>query len=181
MNGKIFTSNAGQPYVQALAIRGERITAIGDSAKIGILAGPTTKEINLGGRTVIPGINDAHNHVEVTPGDTVELQFESHDPSWLDVKQALAGAVVTNAPKKAIVLGFVGPSVWKDPEATHDALDKLAPDHPLILFVTEHAAMLNRAALDRLDIRENQANPLGGNTKDPRMAGSPGSSANMRL
>ena len=43
LNGKIFTSDAAHPYVQALAIRGERITAIGDSAKIRALVGPHTK------------------------------------------------------------------------------------------------------------------------------------------
>ncbi len=53
-NGKIFTSNAEHPYVQALAIRGERITATGDSTKIIALAGPKTGRIDLGGRTVIP-------------------------------------------------------------------------------------------------------------------------------
>ena len=67
LNGKIFTSDAAHPYVQALAIRGERITAIGDSAKIRALVGPHTKQIDLGGRTVIPGINDAHNQVELSP------------------------------------------------------------------------------------------------------------------
>lgn len=173
-NGKIFTSDTSRPYVEALAIRGERIIAAGTSKGISALVGPQTKQIDLGGRTVIPGINDAHNHVEVSPGDTVELQFESHDPSWTDVKHALASPVVTKASKGAIVLGFVGLSVWRHPEASRDALDKLAPDHPVILFVTEHAAMLNSAALDRLDIRENRANPLGGlyeRSADSRLTG----------
>ena len=161
-NGKIFTSNTRQPYVEALAIRGESIIAAGTSKEISALVGPQTRQLDLGGRTVIPGINDAHNHVEVSPGDTIELQFASHDPSWSDVKQALASPGVMKASKRAIILGFVGLSVWRHAGATRDALDKLAPDHPVILFVTEHAAILNSAALDRLDIRENTANPLGG-------------------
>src|SRR5579883_1831174 len=161
-NGKIFTSDTAHPYVQALAIRGERITATGDSAKIKALAGPHTKEIDLGGRTVIPGINDAHNHVEVSPADTVDLHFESLDPTWTEVKRALATPAVARAPEGAFVRGYLGPSVWKDPEVARDALDKLAPDHPVILFVTDHASILNSAALDRLGIREHQANPLGG-------------------
>ena len=173
-NGKIFTSNTSRPYVEALAIRGERIIAAGTSKGISALVGPQTKQIDLGGRTVIPGINDAHNHVEVSPGDTIELQFDSHDPSWTDVKHALASPAVTKASKGAIVLGFVGLSAWRHPEATPDALDKLAHDHPVILFVTEHAAMLNSAALAKLDIRENTANPLGGlyeRSADGRLTG----------
>jgi predicted amidohydrolase YtcJ len=63
LNGKIFTSAAAHPYVQALAIRGDRIVAAGDSNKIRALAGSHTKQIDLDGRTVIPGINDAHNHL----------------------------------------------------------------------------------------------------------------------
>jgi predicted amidohydrolase YtcJ len=73
LNGKIFTSVAAHPYVQALAIRGERITATGDSAKIRALAGPHTKQIDLGGRTVIPGINDAHNHLGISPPNRIDL------------------------------------------------------------------------------------------------------------
>src|ERR1700677_151493 len=67
LNGKIFTSDAAHPYVQALAIRGERIAATGDSAKIKALVGPHTKQIDLGGRTVVSGINDAHNHLGIAP------------------------------------------------------------------------------------------------------------------
>jgi hypothetical protein len=50
LNGKIFTSDGARPYVQALAIRGERIVATGDSATIKKLAGAQTKQIELGGR-----------------------------------------------------------------------------------------------------------------------------------
>ena len=62
LNGKIFTSDSAHPYVQALAIRGERIVAAGSTKEIGALAGPQTKRIDLGGRVVIPGIDDAHYH-----------------------------------------------------------------------------------------------------------------------
>src|SRR5690348_2213121 len=55
VNGKIFTGDAANPYVQALAIRGERIVATGSSDKIKALAGTATKRIDLGGHTVIPG------------------------------------------------------------------------------------------------------------------------------
>src|SRR5690348_12475055 len=94
LNGKIFTSDIANPYVQALAIRGERIIATGASEKILALAGTETRRIDLGGRTVIPGINDAHNHLEVSPSEIVELQFKTLNPRWNEVKQALAAGVV---------------------------------------------------------------------------------------
>jgi len=57
LNGKIFTSDSAHPFVEALAIRGERIVAIGTAEKVRMLAGPQTKRIDLGGRVLIPGIN----------------------------------------------------------------------------------------------------------------------------
>jgi predicted amidohydrolase YtcJ len=56
-NGKIFTSVAAHPYVEALAIRGDRIVATGDTATIRAIAGPGTRQIDLHGGTAIPGIN----------------------------------------------------------------------------------------------------------------------------
>jgi hypothetical protein len=90
-NGKIFTSDAAHLYyVQALAIRGDRIVATGDTDTVKATAGPQTKKIDLGGRTVIPGINDAHNHVEVQPTNFVDVDLKSMDPTWEQVKVAIA-------------------------------------------------------------------------------------------
>jgi predicted amidohydrolase YtcJ len=92
-NGKIFTSGSAHPYVEALAIRGERIVAADESVKVQALAGPQTRRIDLGGRTVIPGINDAHMHLELQPTSSVSLSFKNRNPSWAEVKDAIAGAV----------------------------------------------------------------------------------------
>lgn len=60
LNGKIFTSNPSQPWAQALAIRGERVVAVGADADIEGQAGPSTRRLDLTGRVVVPGLNDAH-------------------------------------------------------------------------------------------------------------------------
>lgn len=60
VNGKVFTSNPSQPWAEALAVSGERVVAVGDSATIGGAAGGSTRRIDLAGRVVIPGLNDAH-------------------------------------------------------------------------------------------------------------------------
>ncbi len=91
-NGKIFTSTVKDPYVQALAIRGERIVATGTSVKVLMLRGPKTKAIDLIGRTVIPGINDAHRHLDISPANEVDLQFGSQNPTTEQVLQAVAAA-----------------------------------------------------------------------------------------
>src|SRR6187401_3563838 len=62
LNGKVVTVDAGSSLQEALAIRGGRILALGRSAEIRRLAGPTTRIVDLGGRTVIPGLIDSHLH-----------------------------------------------------------------------------------------------------------------------
>src|ERR1700721_4118965 len=61
LNGKFFTGVASQPYVQAIAIRGERIMATGDTKTIQALAGPNTVSIDLHGSTPIRAINNPHH------------------------------------------------------------------------------------------------------------------------
>src|SRR6266496_2791375 len=62
-NGKIFTADMIHLYVQALAIKGNKIIATGADEKIKKLAGDKTQIIDLEGKTVVPGFNDAHAHV----------------------------------------------------------------------------------------------------------------------
>src|SRR5580698_10334445 len=132
LNGKIFTSDAAHPYVQALAIRGERITATGDSEKIRTLAGPQTKQIDLGGRTVIPGINDAHNHISISPPNRIDLELKSPDPDWPEVKAAIAAAVLKE-PKGTFIHGGIAAKIFRDLAVNRNTLDQVAPNDPVIL------------------------------------------------
>jgi predicted amidohydrolase YtcJ len=174
VNGKIFTSNAAQPYVQALAIRGERVTAVGTAEQMKELAKPTTKIIDLGGRTVIPGINDAHNHLSIAPQSRVDVHFKSLDPSWPEARQVLAAAS-EKAPKGAFIYGDIGPTIFHDVSVDRAALDKESLDHPVILTTfTGHGAIVNSAALAAARIAENQPDPLGGRYEhfsDGRLSG----------
>lgn len=173
-DGKIFTSDAAHPYVQALAIRGDRIVATGESARIKSLAGPRTKLIDLRGRTVIPGINDAHIHLEVSPAQMVDLPFDSLDPTWAQVRDAIAASVLKTR-KGTPLRAYIGPTVFLDLDVAREKLDTLAPDHPVILAsVTGHADILNSAALAMLGIRDDQADPVGGRferSTDGRLTG----------
>jgi predicted amidohydrolase YtcJ len=162
LNGRIFTSDLAHPYVQAVAIRGDRIVATGDDDRLRKLGGPQTRQIDLGGRTVIPGINDAHMHLELEPASGVSLTFKSMDPSWAEVKDAIAAAV-QKSPKGTIISGEILFAVYFDTTINREALDQVAPDHPVILqTATGHAAILNSAALTKFGIRDDQQDPLGG-------------------
>lgn len=161
-NGKIFTSDAANPYVQALAIRGDRIAATGDNDKIRKLAGPQTQQIDLGGRTVIPGINDAHYHLGVSPANEFYLRFKSPNPALAEVRETIAMAV-PEASENAIIYGFIGPAAYVDSELDREFLDKLVPGHPVILSVASgHAYILNSAALARFGIQDGDRDPAGG-------------------
>jgi predicted amidohydrolase YtcJ len=174
LNGKIFTSDAMHPYVQALAVRGERITATGDSAKIKALVGPHTKQIDLGARTVIPGINDAHNHLGIAPPNHVDLELASPDPAWLEMKAAITAAVL-KAPKGTFINGTIAWKIFRDLAVDRNALDQVAPYNPVILqTLTNHAWIMNSAALAQAGIREGQPDPLGGRferSPDGRLTG----------
>lgn len=162
VNGKIFTSDAKQPYVQALAIRRERIVASGDSAKIKALAGPNTQLIDLGGRTVIPGINDAHNHLGIAPPNQIELELASPDPSWPEMKAAIAAAVL-KAPQGTFISGTIAWKIFHDRSVDRNALGQVAPHNPVILqTLTNHAWIMNSRALAQAGIREDQPDPMGG-------------------
>lgn len=162
LNGKIFTSDAARPYVQALAIRGDRILATGTTVQIEALADRRTRRIDLGGRTVIPGINDAHNHLLISPSDRIDLDLKSPDPAWPEVKAAIVEAV-RKAPKGALLYGEMGWKVFRDPAVDRSALDRVAPDNAVVLETfTGHALILNSSALARAGIRENQPDPMGG-------------------
>ena len=162
INGKIFTSDTSHPYVQALAISGDRIIATGTTAAIQALSGPKTRSINLDGHSVIPGINDAHQHLSVRPPGIVELRFSSHDPQWSEVRNAIQAAA-REVGTKAPILGIVGPAVLQDSDARRDAIDKIVPDRSVIFQgFTANVFILNSAALSRFGIREGEPDPLGG-------------------
>ena len=161
LNGKIFTSDTAHLWATALAIGGERIIAVGTTEDISALVGPQTKRIDLGGRTVIPGVNDAHYHCDAEP-NTPHLQFNGMDPKWSEVADQVAGAEA-KAPNGTLIIGDIGPTALDDLEATGASLDKLAPHHPVFLRTwSRHAGILNRAGLKKFGIREDEPDPLGG-------------------
>ena len=62
-NGKIITVDDRFSIAQAIAIKGDRFVAVGTNQEIGRFAGPNTRRIDLGGKSVVPGLIDAHAHL----------------------------------------------------------------------------------------------------------------------
>lgn len=160
VNGKVFTSNDAQPWAQALAIKGDRVIAVGDSATVQALAGPATRRLDLGGRTVVPGFNDAHQHIEITPPATGMVL---PDEPTLEQLEAAIKTTLTSAPAGQLLRGIIGQTAWGDPALSRDWLDRIAPATPVWLTgFTGHGVLLNSAALALVDLTENVNEIEGG-------------------
>lgn len=165
LGGKVFTADAAQPWATAVAIAGPRVLAVGDDAAMRALAGPRTRVLELGGRVVVPGFNDAHMHVAADRGG-VRLKFAEPgpppDPPMSMVLDALA-RTVAEAPRGSWILsGRISAAVLDSP-APRVALDRVAPNHPVMLTAdTGHGSVLNTAALRALGYDETTPDPAGG-------------------
>src|SRR4051812_8451534 len=161
--GKVFTADEARPWAQAVAIRGARIVAVGTNEAIASLAGPATRRIALGGRVVIPGINDAHDHMSAGLGG-IEV---STDPSpipdqSLGVVLDSIAAVAKRAPPGTWIHTAVGERILGDARARRDTLDRIAPRNPVMLRGwSGHGAILNTAAL-RATKLDRAPDPVGG-------------------
>ena len=80
INGKVITLDSSSSIHQAVAIKGERIVAIGTNDKVKSLASKNTKIVNLRGSTVLPGINDSHIHAALYGGTRPPLALDLRLP-----------------------------------------------------------------------------------------------------
>ncbi len=161
VNARIFTAVDTQTFAEAVAIKGARILAVGTNREISALAGPRTRRIDVGGRLMIPGINDAHFHLALYP-KVVRLPLEDLEPTWQQVREALIKAVAS-APKGSILLGETGAAVFESAEANRNTLDEVAAEHPVVLQGwSGHYYILNTAAIQRFGLTESEPDPLGG-------------------
>lgn len=161
--GRIFTADSTTPWVEALAIRGDRIVAVGSDAMINALASKSTRRIALAGRVVIPGINDAHAHLSPGIGGVpfVTSDDPTPDPPLAPVLDSIA-ALVTRAPAATWLTTQVASTILDDPRARRTALDRVAPVHPVMLSGwSGHGAVLNTAALRASGLLDS-ADPIGG-------------------
>jgi predicted amidohydrolase YtcJ len=167
--GKVFTSDPARPSAEAVATRGERIIAVGTSAELKRLAGAKTRLVDLQGRLVVPGFNDAHSHFVPDPRG-FRLQFRTMEPSWDEARAAIEQAV-KQTPAGTWVFGRVGRDIVLNEQVNRFALDSVAPEHPVLLRAYYgHGYILNSKAMAPLQIAEEEPDPAGGSYE--RLAGS---------
>ncbi|MEP6779237.1 MAG: amidohydrolase family protein, partial [Gemmatimonadaceae bacterium] len=147
--GHVFTGDSANAWVQAIAIAGDRIIAVGTDSAITTLAGARTQRITLAGRLVIPGFNDAHAHVGAGIGGVTfhAVAGPTPDPAIATVLVALKSAA-KKAGRNAWLVTDVGDRVLSDPKARRTLIDGTVPNRPVMLRGwTGHGAVLNSTAL----------------------------------
>jgi predicted amidohydrolase YtcJ len=162
-NGRFYTLDDEIPRAQAVAIKNGRIVAIGDNAEVTAMAARGTVKIDLGERTVLPGLIDSHFHFYTWAVGLRELEL-----SRADSLRALLDQVTHAAAQRPAGEWIIGQG-WNEadwPQAimpTRDQLDAAAPDHPVALWRCDlHLAVVNSAAMQRAGIDRHTPDPPDG-------------------
>lgn len=159
-HARVYTADPAHRWAEAVAIRGNRIAAVGTNAEITALAGNATRRIDAAGKLVVPGFNDAHTHQGPRPGGISIAS--ANDAKWELVSAAVAGAA-DEAPEDVWIYGTIGPQILADPAVTAQALDKASGRRKVVLeSFTGHGLIFSTAAMKALGIRSDAADPAGG-------------------
>jgi predicted amidohydrolase YtcJ len=162
-NARIYTVDRMHPVARAMAVRGGRIVFVGAERGAMALRGGGTRVVDLQGKTVIPGMVDAHAHLAGL-GTSLRIVSLVGTRSVDDVIARVA-ARAKEAPRGSWILGRGwDQNDWPDTRfPTHEALSRALPDHPVYLTrVDGHAAFVNEAALRAASIEADTPDPDGG-------------------
>lgn len=162
-NGNIYTVNERQPHAEGLAVKSGRIVFVGSNDDVKKYEGAATRVVDLKGRTVVPGMTDAHYHLMGVGQREMTLNLEgttSLEDFLTKVKarvdKAKPGEWVTG---RGWIETFWKPQVFP----TRQDLDRIAPNNPVFLRRADgHGAVANSAALKIAGIDRRTPNPFGG-------------------
>ncbi|MCI0433176.1 MAG: amidohydrolase [Gemmatimonadetes bacterium] len=158
LGGRVFTMAAGQPWAEAVAVRGDRIAYVGTREGAQSLIGERTIEIDLAGGLMLPGFIDGHVH----PLSEYGLQLEGRR-----TRAAIFDAIAAYAlahPAEAWVEGYGWDlSVFDESGPRREWLDSLIPDRPALIWGGDgHSVWSNTRALEAAGITRETPDPEGG-------------------
>jgi predicted amidohydrolase YtcJ len=168
-NGRILTVEDSLPEVQAVAVRGDRIVALGRAAGMRRYIGTSTEVIDAHGQLVVPGLIEGHGHFSGVGEAELNLKLMP-TTSWDQIVSMVGEAAKTAKPGEWIVGRGWHQEKWtKRPEPnvegfpTHASLDAVSPNNPVLLtHASGHASFVNAKALELSDINRSTPNPPGG-------------------
>jgi predicted amidohydrolase YtcJ len=170
LNANIYTVDSTHPNAEAIAIRGDRITAVGNSSEIESLRGTKTRIIDAKGKLVLPGFNDAHVHFVSGGMQLTNVQLKDASSSEEFVKRIAERA--KSRPKGEWILG----GNWDDqafdrPELPRkEWIDAVTNENPVFIDRYDgHMALANSLALKLAGVTSKTADPPGGMiVRDPQ-------------
>lgn len=168
LNTNAYTVDAGRPRAEAFAVRDGSFVAVGSEAEVRArlaeLGGGTFDTVDLEGKTVLPGLIDAHGHLASLGALQVGVLDLAGTTSYEQVIEIVSRRAGETPEGDWIIGRGWDNESWTDKSLpTHDALSEAVPDHPVwIGRVDGHAALANRAAMDTADISPETTGPDGG-------------------
>jgi len=168
LGGSVATMDAARRFTSALAVRSGRIVAVGPDAEVRAHIGPSTRVIELRGRTVTPGFQDAHVHP--VHGGMAKLRCELHEDRLSGVPYDLVAAYVASHPDEAWIRGggwYM--AAFEGGTPRREDLDRIVPDRPAFLTNRDgHGAWVNSKALELAGITADTPDPADGRIeRDP--------------
>ena len=169
VNGTIVTVDDVEPQAEAVAIRGDRIVAVGRDSEINRHVGAETRVVDLEGHLAIPGFIEGHGHF-LAVGDA-KLQLDLMDAeSFHDIVSVVADAVSKAEPGELIRGRGWHQDKWEPAPAPnveglplHTALSAASPDNPVVLHhASGHATFANARAMEMAGITRDTPDPPGG-------------------
>jgi hypothetical protein len=170
--GTILTMNDAAPRAAAIAERDGRIVAVGSEAEVMALKGPSTRMIDLGGRTLLPGFVDAHGHMMMGGLQALSANLlappdgEVRDIASLQaVLREWMGANASVVKQAGLIIGFGydNATLAERRHPTRDDLDAVSKDLPVLLVhQSGHIVAVNSKALAMTDITADTPDPQGG-------------------
>ncbi|MGH9219169.1 MAG: amidohydrolase [Vicinamibacterales bacterium] len=168
-NGKIVTVEDKMPEAQAIAVRGDRIVALGTDIGIQRYIGPATKVIDLGGQLAIPGLVESHGHFMGFGQSKMTLDMLDVK-DWNEIVSMVAAAAKQAKPGEWIIGRGWHQEKWSSvPQPNvegfpfHDGLSKVSPNNPVMLtHASGHASFVNAAAMAAAGLTGKTPDPPGG-------------------
>lgn len=162
-NAKVYTVDKQQPRAEAVAVLGERITAVGSASAIDAWRGPGTRVIDAGGRLVSPGFNDAHVHFLDSGLGLASVQLKDAG-SPQEFAERIAEYAAKQPKGRWILGGTWDEQRWNPPQLpTRELIDRLTPDNPVAVGRYDgHMYLANSLALKLAHITASTPDPPGG-------------------
>jgi predicted amidohydrolase YtcJ len=163
LHGKVWTENPAQPEAEAFAVAGHRILAVGTDAEIQKLAGPATQVLDLKGRRVVPGFNDAHVHFFWGGQGLASVQLRDA-VSREQFTRRIGDYAKTRPAGEWIMDGNWDEEKWTPTQLpTHDWIDSVTPNNPVWVNRSDgHMMLANALAMKLAGITRDTPDVSGG-------------------